>query len=125
MAGILILSGLEAATNNDILQGTILQTVAANGMLTFMIQASDGTGTNSYAATIQLPSGEVPINGQQMPAGAVAGLAGILDDREAFLASFPIVQGGHCVFGLTETGDAECAWRVQFTPRGLPGPTIS
>lgn len=116
MAGVIILSDTEIATNTDILQGTLLQTVSANGTLTFAMQAADAVAANNYTATIQLPSGDVPLNAQLVPGGATAGLAGILDDRLMFLATFLIVQGGHCVFSCIETGDTEMTWRVQFTP---------
>lgn len=116
MPGIIILGGLETASNTDILQGTRLQTVPGPGMLTFEIQAADAVAANSYAVSIQLPGGDTPMNGTPIPAGAVAGLAGILDERENLTASFPIDQGGHCVFSCVEVGDTEMFWRLTYTP---------
>lgn len=116
MAGIIILSGLEAATNADILQGTRLQTVPQGGYLTFEIQASDNDATNFYTASVQLPSGDTPLETVRIPGGAATGLAGVLNEREYLRATFPVAQGGHCVFGVTETGDAEATWRVTYTP---------
>lgn len=109
-------AGLEAATNTDILQGTRLQTVPSNGILTFEIQAADGVAANSYAVSIQLPNGDTPMNGVLVPCGAVAGLAGILNSLEYMRASYPIAQGGHCSFSCVEVGDTEMSWRVTFTP---------
>lgn len=113
---IIVLSGLEAATNTDILQGTRLQTVPRNGILSFEIQAADNVAANNYTASIQLPNGDTPLNATLVPGGATAGLAGIIDDRMALKLRFRINQGGHCVFSVTETGDTECTWRVTFTP---------
>ncbi len=115
MAMIMVTS-FDAASNTDILQGTRLQTVPSNGILTFEIQAADNVAANHYTATIQLPKGGTPIDGVLVPGGATAGLAGIIDDRLALKLRFRIEQGGHCVFAITETGDTECFSRVTFTP---------
>jgi len=117
MAGIIILSDIESATNLDILQGTRLQTVPQGGFLTFEFQASDNDATNNYTASIQLPGGETPLaDTVKVPGGRQTGLAGIINADDKFMATFPVAQGGHCVFGCTETGDAEVAWRVTYTP---------
>lgn len=116
MAGPIILSGQEAATNADILQGTRLQTVSAGGVLTFELQAADNVAANNYAVSVQMPGGDTPLNGVRIPGTATAGLAGILDERMNLTASFPIRQGGHCVFSCVEVGDTELTWRVTFTP---------
>jgi len=114
--GPIILSGQEAADNTDILQGTRLQTVPAGGFLTFELQASDNDATNNYTASIQMPGGDTPLNATRIPCGNTAGLAGVLDERVNLTATFPITQGGHCVFSVDETGDAELTWRVTYTP---------
>lgn len=114
--GPIILSGQEAATNTDILQGTRLQTVPAGGFLTFEMQASDSDATNNYTASIQMPSGDTPMNAVRVPCGNTTGLAGVIDDRTCLRATFPIRQGGHTVFSVTETGDAEVSWRITYTP---------
>jgi len=107
-------TGFEAATNADVLQGTRLQTVPSNGILMVEMQAADNVAANSYASALQLPSGGVPFTGMLVPAGAATGLAGILDSREAYRGSFAIQQGGHTVLDFTETGDTEVFWRVTF-----------
>lgn len=111
----IIVSGQEAATNADILQGTRLQTVPAGGVLTFELQASDNDATNNYTASVQMPSGDTPMNAVRIPCGNSTGLAGVIDDRTDLQASFAITQGGHCVFSCTETGDSELTWRVTFS----------
>jgi len=111
---VIIVSGQEAASNADILQGTRLQTVPANGVLSFELQASDNDATNNYTVSVQLPGGATPMNATRIPTGGSTGLAGILDSREDLQASFRVAQGGHCVLSCTETGDAELTWRVTF-----------
>lgn len=116
MSGLICLSGQEAASNADILQGTRLQTVPRNGILMFELQASDNVAANNYTVSIQLPNGDTPLNATRVPGGAATGLAGVIDDREALRLKFRVAQGGHCVFSTTETGDTELTWRVTFTP---------
>ncbi len=114
MPGTIILSGQEAATNTDILQGTRLQTVPASGYLLFELQASDNDATNNYTVSIQMPNGDTPANSVRVPCGNSTGLAGVIDDRTALRMRFRIAQGGHCVFSTTETGDSELTWRVTY-----------
>lgn len=116
MAGPIILSGQEAADNTDILQGTRLQTVAAGGFLTFELQAADNDATNNCTVSVQMPGGDTPMNATRVPCGNTAGLAGVIDSRTCMTATFPIRQGGHCVFSVDETGDTELTWRVTFSP---------
>lgn len=111
----IIVSGLEAGSNTDILQGTRLQTVARNGIMTFEMQAADGAAANHYVATIQLPNGDTPLNGVIVPANSVtAGLPGVIDESDDLQFSAPVGQGGHVGFSCVETGDTELAWRVTF-----------
>lgn len=116
MAGLIQVTSFDAASNADILQGTRLQTVPENGVLTFELQAADNVAANHFVFAIQLPSGNTPVDGALVPGGATAGLAGIMDDRLAVKLRFNIGQGGHCVFSVTETGDTEVFSRVTFQP---------
>ncbi len=119
MSGVIVLAGLEAASNTDILQGTRLQTVPSNGWLSFEMQAADAVAANSYSVDIQLPNGSTPLNGTLIPGNSdVAGVAGVLNERDALKVRFRIAQGGHCVFACVEVGDTEFTWRVTFTPAG-------
>ncbi len=116
MAGPIILAGFEAASNADILQGTRLQTVPDNGILTFEIEAADNVAANNYTMSVQLPSGATPMEAVLVPAGRNVGLAGVLNNDDKMMASFPVQQGGHAVFSVVETGDTEVTWRVTFSP---------
>jgi len=113
--GPIILSDLESATNADILQGTRLQTVPAGGILTFELQSSAATTTNFYTVSVQMPNGDTPMNNTRVP-GSNPDNTGVIDERQNLTVSFPIMQGGHCVFSCTETGTAALAWRVTYTP---------
>lgn len=111
---IIIVTGFEAATANDVLQGTRLQTVPSNGVLSVEMQAADNVAANNYAAALQLPNGKTPFTGMLVPSGRTAGLPGALDTDLEFKASFRIGQGGHSVLDFTEVGDTEVFWRVMF-----------
>jgi len=113
--GPIILSSGESASNADILQGTRLQTVPAGGVLTFELQASSSTSANNFVASIQMPNGDTPLNNVRVP-GCNPALEGVIDERQNLTVSFPIMQGGHCVFSVTETGASTMAWRVTYTP---------
>jgi len=113
--GPIIISSSETATNTDILQGTRLQTVPAGGVLTFELQSDYNTPVNNYAVSIQMPNGDTPLNNVRVP-GCNPATAGVIDERQNLTVSFPIMQGGHCVFSCTETGSADLSWRVTYTP---------
>ena len=115
--GPIILSSLEVASNSDILQGTRLQTVPAGGILTFELQAQKNDPSNYFTVSIQMPNGDTPLNATRVPGTAVATQhSGIIDERTNLTVSFPIMQGGHCVFSCTEVGASELTWRVTYTP---------
>jgi hypothetical protein len=113
--GPIILSDVEIATNSDILQGTRLQTVPAGGVLTFELQSNANNNANNYVVSVQMPNGDTPLNNVKVPACNPAS-QGVIDERQNLTVSFPIMQGGHCVFSCTETGSADLAWRVTYTP---------
>jgi hypothetical protein len=113
--GPIILSSIENATNTDILQGTRLQTVPRGGVLTFELQASINDSSNSHAVSVQMPNGDTPMNNTRVP-GSSPATNGIIDERQNLTVSFPISQGGHCVFSTVETGSSILAWRVTYTP---------
>ena len=114
--GPIILSGLEGATNADILQGTRLQTVPAGGVLTFELQGSLNDATHGYTVSVQMPNGDTPLNNVRAP-GCNPALDGVIDERQNLTVSFPINQGGHCVFSCTQNGSlAYLTWRVTYTP---------
>lgn len=115
MAGVIVLSDIEATTNTDILQGTRLQTVPAGGFLTFEMGAQENSVTNNMKASIQMPNGDTPLNSVNVP-GTNPAIHGVIDDRQKLMITLPIAQGGHTVFSVAETGDTSVTWRVTYTP---------
>jgi len=113
--GPIILSSVESATNTDILQGTRLQTVPAGGILTFELNATLNTNVNNFAVSVQMPNGDTPLNNVRIP-GTNPAIEGVIDERQNLTVSFPIMQGGHCVFSATESGSCDLTWRVTYTP---------
>jgi len=116
MRGIIMEGGFIAATNADLLTAGRLQTAPADGIMLFQIQAGDNDATNNYKVDIQLPDSDVPMVAMDVPMGPTAGLAGQLNEDYMLQFAADVGKGGRVVFGLTETGDAECTWRVTFTP---------
>lgn len=113
MAGVIVLSNRETATNADILSGTRLQTVPAGGFLTFEMQANSNTATDNIQVSIQMPNGDTPLNNVYVPAGATADA---LNANDKMMITLPIQQGGHTVFSCTETGSTAFSWRVTYSP---------
>lgn len=110
----IVLSGQTTATTADILNSTRLQSAPGNGSMTIQLQSSAAVeGTNAAHLTLQLPSGQNPAESVLVPADA-GGSSGVLNSREWLSFTFPISQGGHVVFGLTETGTAVVTWRVIY-----------
>jgi hypothetical protein len=113
--GPIILSGVEEASNSDILQGTRLQTVPAGGILTFELQAQNNDSSQNFTVSVQMPNGDTPLNSVRVPA-CNPSAGGVIDERQNLTVSFPIMQGGHCVFSAAETGSSSMSWRVTYTP---------
>lgn len=111
------LTGVEAATNNDILDNTRLTSIPHSGSLTIQAQANLSNATNRFDITIQLPDGKVPVDAQQLNAGQEGdALGGQLDQRYLTQWTFPAPQGGHFTISFTETGTAIASWRVVLRP---------
>lgn len=103
------------ATDADILSGTRLNSIPYNGSLTLDFLADLSNATNRYTVTIQLPNGDVPVDGQHVP-GANPSLGGVLDERQLLRFTFRATQGGHYTISLTETGAAIATWRAVLKP---------
>ena len=104
------------ATDADVLNGTRLNAIPFNGIITFDFLADLSNATNNYLLTLQLPGGDVPVDGQQV-LGANPALGGVLDERQLMRYSFRAPQGGHFTVSLTETGTAICSFRAVLRVR--------
>jgi hypothetical protein len=113
MAGPIVLSDLEGASNADILQGTRLQTVPQGGYLTFELQATTNSSTAGFTVSIQMPNGDTPLNDVRVTAGVTSGG---LNNNDKMQITLPVAQGGHTVFSCNATGAGNLTWRVTYTP---------
>jgi len=113
MAGPIVLSSIETASNSDILQGTRLQTVPQGGYLTFEMQSNNNNPTDFITVSIQMPNGDTPLNGVRVPDGATDYA---LNNNDKTQITLPVAQGGHTVFSCEETGSSILSWRVTYTP---------
>lgn len=106
------------ATDADVLNGTRLNAIPYNGNITLQFCSNLANATNSYAVTIQLPNGDVPVDSQIVACGLSVEnvLGGQLDTRFLTQFTFPATQGGHFTFSFTETGAAILIWRAVLTP---------
>ncbi len=102
-------SSLISATNTDALSGGRLNAIPYGGVLTLRFLADLGDASNFYALTIQLPSGDVPVDNQVVWASA-SGVDMDLDERNSLDFAFPVTIGGHVTVSLTETGTTTCAF---------------
>lgn len=108
---------LISATNNDVLEApSRLAAIPYNGTLTIEMSATVCSQTNNMAVTIQLPSGEVPMDGQIVPANGYDQDDEVLHNDTETVFSFPASQGGHFTIDVTETGTATMIIRATLTP---------
>lgn len=102
-----------SATNADVLSVGRLNAIPYNGILHLRFASDLGTAAANWSLTIQLPGGDVPVDGQQVLAG---GVIGGIDARTCQAFKFRASQGGHFVVSLTETGTAVCTFEAMLTP---------
>lgn len=106
-------SFLVSATNADLLSAGRLNSIPFRGFLTLRFSSDLGTAAANYVLTLQLPNGDVPVDGMQVPAG---GVIGGMDIRTMLQFRYPIANtGGHFVVSLTETGTAVCFVEAVLT----------
>ncbi len=103
------------ATNTDIMSVGRLNSIPYNGKLTLRFLADLATAAAQYVLTIQKPNGDVPVDGQLVPASS-SGVDGNMDERELLQFTFDATQGGHFVVSLTETGTAVCMFQAILRP---------
>lgn len=113
MPGTIVVTGLESASNTDMLQGTRLQSMPGPGVLTIEAQSTANDATNSMAIDLQLPGGDNPMSGVLCPAGVTGGG---MNNNDKMIASFFVTQGGHAVFSVVEAGTAIMFWRATYKP---------
>jgi len=103
------------ATDTDVLNGTRLNAIPYNGVITFEFSVDLANATNHWLLTLQTPDGDVPIDSQFL-LGSNPSLGGVLDERTLLRASYDATIGGHFVVSLTEVGTAIATWRAVLRP---------
>ena len=115
----LCVTKVVSATDTDILNDTILQSIPTTGTLIVEASTNDCDDSNGFLLNIQTPEGFVPIANQQIPAGSPGNSGGadpalVLDNRTEVLYEFPAQEGGHFQIGLTEKGTAIAIVRITL-----------
>lgn len=109
----IVLQNIVVATTADLLNSTRLQSVDRDGMMIIELIANLADATNQFTVTLQLPSGDTPVNAQ-LVSGVNPSLAGVMDRRMHDRYEFPVASGGHMTITFTETGTAILFYRVTF-----------
>jgi len=108
--GTITITGREAASNADLMNGTRLLSVPM-GKLKIVMQANANDATNNFTCSLTLPSGEAPWLDIQVP-GSNPALTGVLDERQVLAGVFDIIQEGHVTLSITEAGTALLDWQI-------------
>lgn len=115
---------------SDVLQGTRLQNVPADSRLIVEMAGDPDNSRQAYfRCTIQLPTGEIPIDNQIIPntpayfdssGAAASGEALILSNDSETMFEFPTGEGGKFILdfnAVTATGKtAHLTYRVTLLP---------
>ncbi len=110
----ILITGLEAATNTNLLANTRLETIpAGSSFLHFRCSANVLTAAADYRLTIELPNGAIPVDGQLVPANG-DGATGVLDERTFLQWTWPAVVGGRFILSVVENGTALFTWLAQL-----------
>lgn len=105
-----ILSGQVAATNADVLNSTILQSVPANGTVTVQSSSSAADeGTNDMQQGLQIGS-YAPMESVLVPLATL----GELNARTWLAITVAVRAGTHVLLSFTETGTAVVTYRVIY-----------
>lgn len=110
----ILLTGFEAASNTNLLSGTRLENIPAGAtFLHFRCSANLNDASNSYALTIELPNGLIPVDGQRVPSNNPS-LGGVLDERTLLQWTWAAVPGGRFIISIVETGTTLFTWLAQL-----------
>lgn len=108
--GIKTITGREAATNADLMNGTRLVTVPV-GQIKVEFQADLNTAAANYTVSVVLPGGDAPFLDVIVPSSNPS-LTGVMDERTTLSAIFDILEAGHVTVSVTETGTTLMDWRI-------------
>ena len=110
----ILITGFEAASNTNLFANSRIETIpAGTQFLHFRCSADVLSSTNKFALTIELPSGAIPVDGQDVLANG-DGAGGVLDERTLMQWTWPAVVGGRFIISVVESGAAEFTWLAQL-----------
>lgn len=113
------LTGIETATNSDLLLNTRLSSIPySRAIITVQMQANLANATNQFLSTIQLPDSSTPVDAQVVPCGQPVEevLGGVLMDLYLTQWVFPAAQGSHFTISVTKVGACILTWRIVLSP---------
>ncbi len=113
----ILITGQEAAANTNLLANSRLETIPAGARaLHFRCSADLSNATNAMSLTIELPSGMIPVDGQQVLASA-GNIVGALDERTLMQWTWGAVPGGRFILSVADlNGTATIfTWLCQLT----------
>jgi len=108
--GMITQTGREAATNIDVLSTGRLVTVPV-GRVKVEVQANANDATNNFTCSLTLPGGDAPWLDIMVP-GSNPALTGVMDERQLLAGTFDIIESGHLILSVTESGTALLDWRI-------------
>ncbi len=113
----ILITGQEVAANTNLLANSRLETIPAGSRaLHFRCQADLSNATNAMALTIELPSGVIPVDGQQIFACA-GNIVGALDERTLMQWTWAAVPGGRFILSVADLNGTATVftWLAQLT----------
>ncbi len=108
-------TGITVATDTNILAGGRLENLPAPGTVSLEMSSDFNTAASNHTITVRTPdsAGEVPIDGQPVPANG-DGKAGCIDNNTKQTLLIRADSGGRLLFSTVMTGTPILAWRATY-----------
>jgi len=113
----ILITGQEAAANTNLLANSRLETIPAGSRaLHFRCACDLSNPTNAMSLTIELPSGVIPVDAQQVLAAA-GNVVGALDERTLMQWTWYAVPGGRFILSVADLNGTAAifSWLAQLT----------
>lgn len=99
------------ATDLDVLAApSRLAAIPANGQLTIEVSATDSDSTNFGQLTVQLPTGDIPLDLVTIPASGFSTTDAVLHSDTEVIVILDVLKGGHVLVQYTENGTVVVAF---------------
>ncbi len=99
------------ATDLDVLAApSRLAAIPANGKLTIEVSATDSDSVNFGQLTVQLPTGDIPLDTVTIPASGLSTTDAVLDSRTEMIIILDVLKGGHVLIQYVENGTVVVAF---------------